>query len=232
MAMFYKRNASILRGRDACQGEACLVAAAGWVAAMGARTSRSRTPPGSAWNIISPVTCDPVGSLVQIPCIERNAMGALTGINAAHLAMHGDGTHKVSLGPVISTRRQTGADMSTRHKATSQGGSGGAAPVRLPALPAERARAAGSYLRVLAARVAGFVRLVRQRQEGHRGAVSWPIGVRWHAAPLSRAPVRPSRRAAVRTGAPCPAPRGGPPRPGWASPPGGSSPRRGSPPGC
>ena len=68
------------------------------------------------------LTCDPVAGLVQIPCIERNAMGAVKAINAARLAMHGDGTHKVSLDQVIATMRQTGADMSTIYKETSQGG--------------------------------------------------------------------------------------------------------------
>jgi L-serine dehydratase len=68
------------------------------------------------------LTCDPVGGLVQIPCIERNAMGAVKAINAARLAMHGDGTHKVSLDQVIETMRQTGLDMSSSYKETSQGG--------------------------------------------------------------------------------------------------------------
>ncbi len=68
------------------------------------------------------LTCDPVGGLVQIPCIERNAMGAVKAINAARLAMHGDGSHKVTLDQVISTMRQTGLDMSTRYKETSEGG--------------------------------------------------------------------------------------------------------------
>ena len=68
------------------------------------------------------LTCDPVGGLVQIPCIERNAMGAIKAINAARLAMRGDGTHKVSLDHVILTMRQTGEDMSTIYKETSQGG--------------------------------------------------------------------------------------------------------------
>ena len=68
------------------------------------------------------LTCDPVGGLVQIPCIERNAMGAVKAINAARLAMHGDGSHKVSLDQVIETMRQTGLDMSTIYKETSQGG--------------------------------------------------------------------------------------------------------------
>ncbi len=68
------------------------------------------------------LTCDPIGGLVQIPCIERNAMGAVKAINAARLAMHGDGTHIVSLDQVIETMRQTGLDMSSSYKETSQGG--------------------------------------------------------------------------------------------------------------
>jgi L-serine dehydratase len=68
------------------------------------------------------LTCDPVGGLVQVPCIERNAMGAVKAINAARLALRGDGTHRVSLDRVIATMRQTGADMSTKYKETSRGG--------------------------------------------------------------------------------------------------------------
>jgi L-serine dehydratase len=68
------------------------------------------------------LTCDPVGGLVQVPCIERNAMGAVKAINAARLALHGDGQHRVSLDKVIATMRQTGADMSTKYKETARGG--------------------------------------------------------------------------------------------------------------
>ena len=68
------------------------------------------------------LTCDPIGGLVQVPCIERNAMGAVKAINAARLALRGDGTHSVSLDKVIRTMRQTGADMSTKYKETSRGG--------------------------------------------------------------------------------------------------------------
>jgi L-serine dehydratase len=68
------------------------------------------------------LTCDPIGGLVQVPCIERNAMGAVKAINAARLALRGDGTHRVSLDKVIKTMRQTGADMSTKYKETSRGG--------------------------------------------------------------------------------------------------------------
>jgi L-serine dehydratase len=68
------------------------------------------------------LTCDPIGGLVQVPCIERNAMGSVKAINAARLAIRGDGSHKVSLDQVIATMRQTGIDMSTIYKETSQGG--------------------------------------------------------------------------------------------------------------
>ena len=68
------------------------------------------------------LTCDPVGGLVQVPCIERNAMGAVKAINAARLSLLGDGTHKVSLDKVIATMRQTGADMSSKYKETARGG--------------------------------------------------------------------------------------------------------------
>jgi L-serine dehydratase len=68
------------------------------------------------------MTCDPVGGLVQIPCIERNAMGAIKALNAARMAMKGDGTHYVSLDNVIKTMRETGADMKTKYKETSRGG--------------------------------------------------------------------------------------------------------------
>ncbi len=68
------------------------------------------------------LTCDPIGGLVQIPCIERNAMGSVKAINAARLALKGDGTHFVPLDKVIETMRQTGADMSTKYKETAQGG--------------------------------------------------------------------------------------------------------------
>src|SRR5699024_4435770 len=68
------------------------------------------------------LTCDPVGGLVQVPCIERNAIAAVKAINAARLAMHGDGSHRVSLDQAIETMRQTGADMKSKYKETSRGG--------------------------------------------------------------------------------------------------------------
>ncbi|NNE60652.1 MAG: L-serine ammonia-lyase, partial [Woeseia sp.] len=108
-----------------CQGEvgsACSMAA-GALAEVGAGTPaqvENAAEIGMEHNL--GLTCDPIGGLVQIPCIERNAMGALKAINAARLARHGDGTHKVSLDQVIRTMRQTGIDMSTIYKETSRGG--------------------------------------------------------------------------------------------------------------
>jgi L-serine dehydratase len=125
MGMLYKRNASISGAEMGCQGEvgvACSMAAAGLVAALGGTNEQVENAAEIGMEHNLGLTCDPVGGLVQIPCIERNAMGALKAINAARLAMHGDGTHKVSLDQVIATMRQTGADMSTRYKETSQGG--------------------------------------------------------------------------------------------------------------
>ena len=87
-----------------------------------ARRTRSRTPPRSAWSTTSGLTCDPVGGLVQVPCIERNAMAAVKAINAARIALRGDGTHIVSLDKVIKTMRETGADMKIKYKETARGG--------------------------------------------------------------------------------------------------------------
>ena len=87
-----------------------------------ARTARSRTLPRSAWSTTSGLTCDPIRGLVQIPCIERNAMGAVKAIDASRLALMGDGTHHVTLDRVIETMRRTGADMHDSYKETSLGG--------------------------------------------------------------------------------------------------------------
>jgi L-serine dehydratase len=125
MGILYKRNASISGAEMGCQGEvgvACSMAAAGLVAALGGTSEQVENAAEIGMEHNLGLTCDPVAGLVQIPCIERNTMGALKAINAARLAMHGDGTHKVSLDQVIETMRQTGADMSTRYKETSQGG--------------------------------------------------------------------------------------------------------------
>jgi L-serine dehydratase len=125
MGMLYKRNASISGAEMGCQGEvgvACSMAAAGLVAALNGTAEQIENAAEIGMEHNLGLTCDPVAGLVQIPCIERNAMGAVKAINAARLAQRGDGTHKVSLDQVIATMRQTGADMSTIYKETSQGG--------------------------------------------------------------------------------------------------------------
>ncbi|MDO4232320.1 MAG: L-serine ammonia-lyase [Lautropia sp.] len=125
VAFLFKRNASISGAEVGCQGEvgtACSMAAAGLAAVLGAtvRQVENAAEIGMEHNL--GLTCDPVGGLVQIPCIERNAMGAIKAINAAHLALRGDGHHHVSLDTVIETMRQTGADMMSTYKETSRGG--------------------------------------------------------------------------------------------------------------
>jgi L-serine dehydratase len=125
MGMLYKRNASISGAEMGCQGEvgvACSMAAAGLVAALQGTSEQIENAAEIGMEHNLGLTCDPVAGLVQIPCIERNAMGAVKAINAARLAIRGDGSHKVSLDQVIATMRQTGADMSTIYKETSQGG--------------------------------------------------------------------------------------------------------------
>jgi L-serine dehydratase len=125
MGMLYKRNASISGAEMGCQGEvgvACSMAAAGLVAALQGTSEQVENAAEIGMEHNLGLTCDPVAGLVQIPCIERNAMGAVKAINAARLAVRGDGSHKVSLDQVIATMRQTGADMSTIYKETSQGG--------------------------------------------------------------------------------------------------------------
>jgi L-serine dehydratase len=125
IAMLYKKNASISGAEMGCQGEvgvACSMAAAGLVAALHGTNEQIENAAEIGMEHNLGLTCDPVAGLVQIPCIERNAMGSVKAINAARLAMRGDGTHKVSLDQVIATMRQTGADMSAIYKETSQGG--------------------------------------------------------------------------------------------------------------
>jgi len=125
IGMLYKKNASISGAEMGCQGEvgvACSMAAAGLVSALHGSNEQVENAAEIGMEHNLGLTCDPVAGLVQIPCIERNAMGSVKAINAARLAMRGDGTHKVSLDQVISTMRQTGADMSTIYKETSQGG--------------------------------------------------------------------------------------------------------------
>jgi L-serine dehydratase len=125
MGMLYKQNASISGAEMGCQGEvgvACSMAAAGLVSALNGSNEQIENAAEIGMEHNLGLTCDPVAGLVQIPCIERNAMGSVKAINAARLAMRGDGSHKVSLDQVIATMRQTGHDMSTIYKETSQGG--------------------------------------------------------------------------------------------------------------
>ncbi|MCW8915475.1 MAG: L-serine ammonia-lyase, iron-sulfur-dependent, subunit alpha, partial [Magnetovibrio sp.] len=108
-----------------CQGEvgvACSMAAGGLTAALGGTNEQIENAAEIGMEHNLGLTCDPIGGLVQIPCIERNAMGAIKAINAARLAMKGDGAHFVSLDQVIETMRQTGLDMQSKYKETSQGG--------------------------------------------------------------------------------------------------------------
>lgn len=125
IGILYKINASISGAEMGCQGEvgvACSMAAAGLVAALGGSNDHVEEAAEIGMEHNLGLTCDPIGGMVQIPCIERNAMGAVKAINASRLAMHGDGTHKVTLDNVIATMRQTGLDMSSSYKETSKGG--------------------------------------------------------------------------------------------------------------
>ena len=125
IGLLYKRNASISGAEMGCQGEvgvACSMAAAGLVAALRGTSEQMENAAEIGMEHNLGLTCDPVAGLVQIPCIERNAMGAVKAINAARLALRGDGSHMVSLDQVIATMRQTGHDMSSIYKETSQGG--------------------------------------------------------------------------------------------------------------
>ena len=125
IGMLCKRNASISGAEIGCQGEvgvACAMAAAGLVAALGGSNEQIENAAEIGIEHHLGMTCDPIGGLVQIPCIERNGMGAVKAITAASLALRGDGTHFVSLDDVIETMRQTGADMQDKYKETSLGG--------------------------------------------------------------------------------------------------------------
>ncbi|MEQ1497349.1 MAG: L-serine ammonia-lyase [Novosphingobium sp.] len=125
IGVLYKKNASISGAEVGCQGEvgvACSMAAAGLTAAMGGTNAQIENAAEIGMEHNLGLTCDPVGGLVQIPCIERNAMGAVKAIDASRLALLGDGTHHVSLDKVIETMRQTGLDMRDKYKETSLGG--------------------------------------------------------------------------------------------------------------
>ena len=125
VGILYKENASISGAEVGCQGEvgvACSMAAAGLTAAIGGNPSQIENAAEIGMEHNLGLTCDPIGGLVQIPCIERNAMGSVKAINASRMAMRGDGKHKVSLDKVIKTMRDTGRDMQDKYKETSRGG--------------------------------------------------------------------------------------------------------------
>jgi len=120
-----KHKASISGAEVGCQGEvgsAAAMAAAGLAAVLGGTPEQVENAAEIALEHHLGMTCDPVGGLVQVPCIERNALGAVKAVTAASLALHGDGTHFVPLDACIETMRQTGMDMNERYKETSQGG--------------------------------------------------------------------------------------------------------------
>jgi L-serine dehydratase len=125
IGMLIKTTASISGAEMGCQGEigsACAMAAAGLCEVLGGTPAQVENAAEIGLEHNLGLTCDPVGGLVQIPCIERNAIAAVKAINAARLAMGGDGVHRVTLDEVIRTMRDTGRDMSDKYKETSRGG--------------------------------------------------------------------------------------------------------------
>lgn len=125
IGMLFKQNASISGAEVGCQGEvgtACAMAAAGLCEVLGGTPEQVENAAEIAIEHHLGLTCDPVGGLVQIPCIERNAIASNTAINAARIALQGDGQHKVPLDTAIQTMRETGADMKSKYKETSRGG--------------------------------------------------------------------------------------------------------------
>jgi len=125
IGILYKENASISGAEVGCQGEvgvACSMAAGALAAVLGGTPEQVENAAEIGMEHHLGLTCDPVGGLVQIPCIERNAIASVKAINAARLALVGDGTHHVSLDQVIKTMRETGADMQTKYKETARGG--------------------------------------------------------------------------------------------------------------
>ncbi|MBP7982192.1 MAG: L-serine ammonia-lyase [Arenimonas sp.] len=125
IGILYKENASISGAEVGCQGEvgvACSMAAGGLTACLGGSLGQVENAAEIGMEHNLGLTCDPIGGLVQIPCIERNAMGSVKAINASRMAMRGDGKHYVSLDKVIKTMRDTGRDMADKYKETSRGG--------------------------------------------------------------------------------------------------------------
>jgi L-serine dehydratase len=125
IAILYKENASLSGAEVGCQGEvgvACSMAAGALAEVLGGTPEQVENAAEIGMEHNLGLTCDPVGGLVQVPCIERNAMGSVKAINAARIALRGDGKHFVSLDKVIKTMRETGADMKTKYKETSRGG--------------------------------------------------------------------------------------------------------------
>jgi len=125
IGVLYKKNASISGAEVGCQGEvgvACSMAAGALAEVLGATPAQTENAAEIGMEHNLGLTCDPIGGLVQVPCIERNAMGSVKAISAARMAMRGDGEDFVSLDKVIATMRATGADMKTKYKETSRGG--------------------------------------------------------------------------------------------------------------
>jgi L-serine dehydratase len=125
VGLLFKENASISGAEVGCQGEvgsACSMAAAGLAEVLGGTPEQVENAAEIGIEHNLGLTCDPVGGLVQIPCIERNAVGAIKAITAARLAVRGDGRHQVSIDKAIKTMRETGADMKDKYKETARGG--------------------------------------------------------------------------------------------------------------
>jgi L-serine dehydratase len=125
IGILYKKNASISGAEVGCQGEvgvACSMAAGALTEIIGGSVDEVENAAEIGMEHNLGLTCDPVGGLVQVPCIERNAMGAIKAINASRLALRGTGQHKVSLDKVIKTMWDTGNDMKSKYKETARGG--------------------------------------------------------------------------------------------------------------
>lgn len=135
IGILYKEGASLSAAEMGCQGEvgvACSMAAAGLTAALGGSNMQIENAAEIGMEHNLGLTCDPIGGLVQIPCIERNTMGSIKAINASRLALHGNGEHRVTLDQVILAMRKTGEDMKGIYKETSEGGLAITVPVNLP----------------------------------------------------------------------------------------------------